>query len=394
MIRVPATFRLPRTVWVLATVSLLNDAASEMIAPLLPLFLTATLGAGPAVVGLVEGVAEATSSVLKLFAGRLADRGTSQRALVVGGYALANAARPLMGLAGNWSHVLGLRFVDRIGKGLRTAPRDALLARSVAPDLRGRAFGVHRSADHLGAMLGPLLAAGLLALAVPMRQVFLLAGVVGTLVVAVAWAGLRDAPALPRAAPPPWLRWRDLAGRVRGLLVAVALFSAATVPEALVVLWAAERGLGLVWVPIVWAAMHLVKSLATAPAGVLTDHWGAVRVLALAWPARIVALAALAFVPAEVGPVIAGFIAYGAVLAVAEPAERALIAAHVRPEQRGTAYGWYYLLAGVGALPGAAAIGWVWQVAGSRPAMLAAAAASALACITAAAFARAAPRVA
>ncbi|MGH8308809.1 MAG: MFS transporter, partial [Steroidobacteraceae bacterium] len=184
---------LPRTVWVLAAVSFLNDTASEMIAPLLPLFLTLTLGAGPAIVGLIEGAAEAATSVLKLAAGRLTDRGVDRRKLVVGGYALANVARPLLGVAGSWAQVLTLRVSDRIGKGLRSAPRDALLAASVAPQVRGRAFGVHRSADHLGAMVGPLLAAALLATGFDMREVFFAAGVLGALTIATVWLGLKSA---------------------------------------------------------------------------------------------------------------------------------------------------------------------------------------------------------
>jgi len=154
---------LPRTVVILGLVSLLNDAASEMITPLLPIFLTATLGAGPAIVGLVEGLAEATASILKLVSGRLADRGVAAKTLVVGGYTLSNAMRPLIGLATGWGAVLGLRFLDRVGKGIRSAPRDALIASAAGPEQRGRAFGFHRSMDHAGSVIGPLLAFALLA---------------------------------------------------------------------------------------------------------------------------------------------------------------------------------------------------------------------------------------
>lgn len=157
-----ARMLLPRTVVVLGLVSLLNDAASELITPLLPIFLTATLGAGPVIVGFVEGVAEATASVIKLVSGRLADRGVPARPLLIAGYGLSNAARPLLGLALGWPMVLGLRFLDRVGKGIRTAPRDALIAGAVAAEQRGRAFGFHRSMDHAGAVVGPLAAYALL----------------------------------------------------------------------------------------------------------------------------------------------------------------------------------------------------------------------------------------
>jgi len=380
---------LPRAVWVLATVSLLNDAASEMIAPLLPVFLTATLGTGPAIVGLIEGAADAISSVLKLIAGRLADRGVSRRRLVIGGYTLANTARPLIGLAASWGHVFALRFVDRIGKGLRTAPRDALLAASVAPGLRGRAFGLQRSFDHLGAMAGPLVAAALLAADVPMRQVFVLAGVFGLLTVALLWFGLtepRRPTAVVRSAPP--LLWRTLDVRVRTLLVTVTVLAAATVPEVLIVLWATEHGLAVVWVPVLWAAAHAAKSFAAWRCGTLTDRLGAFTMLLVGWPLRIAALLALALAdPSGVGVWLA-FIGYCATLAATEPAERTLIAVSVPEAQRGTAYGWLHLLVGMAALPGALVIGVIWERLGSSEALLTAAAVSALACLAAALTAR------
>ena len=164
---------LPRTVVVLGLVSLLNDAASEMITPLLPIFLTATLGAGPAIVGLVEGLAEATASVLKLVSGRLADRGVPSKSLVLTGYGLSNTVRPLIGLASAWGAVILLRFLDRVGKGIRTAPRDAMIAGAVPAAQRGRAFGFHRSMDHAGAVIGPLLAFGLLSATRISEHVFL-----------------------------------------------------------------------------------------------------------------------------------------------------------------------------------------------------------------------------
>ena len=197
---------LPRTVIVLGGVSLLNDAASEMITPLLPVFLTATLGAGPAIVGLVEGVAEATASVLKLCAGRLADRGVPPRRLVVAGYGLANLARPLLGLVASWPAVLALRFTDRVGKGLRTAPRDALIAGATDPAFRGRAFGFHRAMDNAGAVLGPLLAFALLRAQVALGSVFLASVVPGVLVMLLLAAGLRSGERGAPPAPPPPLR--------------------------------------------------------------------------------------------------------------------------------------------------------------------------------------------
>jgi hypothetical protein len=188
------SFSLPRTVVVLGLVSFLNDTASEMITPLLPLFLTSTLGAGPAVVGLVEGVAQATVSLLNLVSGQLADRGSSQKRLVVGGYGVSNGARPLIGLALGWGWVLALRFLDRVGKGLRTSPRDALIAASVGGSDRGRAFGFQRALDNGGAMLGPLLAFALLSTGVPMQHVFFWSLAPSTLVLMLLLTGLDKTP--------------------------------------------------------------------------------------------------------------------------------------------------------------------------------------------------------
>ena len=169
---------LPRTVVALGVVSLLTDLSSEMIYPLLPVFLTGVLGASAVALGAVEGVAEATAALLKLVSGVLSDRGRRRKPWVVAGYGLAGVARPLIGLAGSWPAVLALRFTDRTGKGLRTSPRDALIADATAPDRRGTAFGFHRAMDHAGAVLGPLVAAGLLSLAgLDLRTVFLLAAI-------------------------------------------------------------------------------------------------------------------------------------------------------------------------------------------------------------------------
>jgi MFS family permease len=371
---------LPRTVWVLAAVALLNDAASEMIAPLLPLFLTLTLGAGPAVVGLVEGAAEAAASLLKLASGRIADRGVDRRKLVIAGYALANVARPLIGVAATWTQVLALRVVDRIGKGIRTAPRDALLAASVGPQARGRAFGVHRSADHLGAMVGPLLATVFLAAGFSMRQVFLVAGALGAVTIVTLVIGLAkaDVPVqVPvRTAP---LIWRGLDSRLRAFLIAAGVVAAATVPEALLVLWAMQHGVALAWIPILWAAAHALKALLAWPCGELVDRIGPLPVLVFGWPLRVAALLALASVAPSGALVWVLFVAYAATLAVTEAAERSLVAAAAPEAARGTAFGWFHLFAGVGALPGAWLIGTLWESQGFRTALLAAAVIGAIA---------------
>jgi MFS family permease len=364
---------------ILGIVSLLNDSASEMITPLLPIFLTATLGAGPAIVGFIEGLAEATASVLKLVSGRLADRGVPAKGLVVGGYALSNLGRPLIGLATGWVAVLLLRFLDRVGKGLRTAPRDALIAGAVRADDRGRAFGFHRSMDHAGAVVGPLLAFGLLAAQADLEHVFLASALPGALVLLLLVFGLpATAPAAARSAPTRF-RWSELHGRLRGMIVASGLLALASVPEVFVVLWATQAGLSVTWVPLVWAAASLAKMLVAMPAGILSDRLGRVPVLLAGWSARLAVLLLLAFASPGTAGVWVLFVAYSATLAITEPAERSLIGDHAGAHERGTAYGLYHLMGGLLLLPGAVAFGAIWQGFGSAPAFALAAVVTALA---------------
>jgi MFS family permease len=384
---------LPRTVVILGLVSLLNDAASEMITPLLPIFLTATLGAGPAIVGFIEGLAEATASVLKLVAGRLADRGVSAKGLVVGGYTLSNAGRPLLGLAAGWIAVLLLRFLDRVGKGLRTAPRDAFIAGAVGAADRGRAFGFHRSMDHAGAVIGPLLAFGLLAAQADLQQVFLASALPGALVILLLVLGLPSQPSA-RAAVAPSFRWSALHRRLRAMILASGVLALASVPEVFVVLWATQAGMSVTWVPLVWAAASLAKMLIAMPAGVLSDRLGRLPVLLGGWSARVAVLLLLAFAePGALGVWIL-FIAYSATLAITEPAERSLIGDHANERERGTAFGLYHLTGGLLVLPGAVIFGGLWQAFGSGMAFATAAAVTGLAAIVMLWFARSARTVA
>ena len=362
---------LPRTVIVLGLVSMINDSASEMITPLLPIFLTATLGAGPAIVGLVEGVAEATASLLKLVSGRLMDRGWSAKGLVLGGYGVSNLARPLIGLALGWGWVLLLRFLDRLGKGLRTAPRDALIAGAVDEHQRGWAFGVHRTLDHAGAVIGPLLAFALLSLGVALGDVFLWSVIPGVLVVLLLVFGLPpQAPVTLPGAPAAPLRWSLLDARLRGIILAAGALAMVAVPEAFLVLWAHDRGLDVVWVPLLWAAASGVKMLIVAPFAALSDRHGRVTMLAWGWSLRFIVLLALALngMDASIGVTLGLFLAYAAALASTEGAERALVGDRAPAEVRGTAFGLYHMVSGLAALPGAVLFGGIWEVAGASAA--------------------------
>ena len=373
---------LPRTVIILGLVSFLNDTASEMITPLLPLFLTTTLGAGAAIVGLVEGVAEATASILKLISGYLADRGWNTKKMVVSGYTVSNASRPLIGLAGGWSLVLVLRFLDRVGKGIRTAPRDALIAASTDEQIRGRAFGFHRTLDHSGAMFGPLLAFGLLQWVMTMEHVFMASIVPGAALILLLVFGLKVPPRVKPEQPPARLHWKGLDARVKGLVLASGGLALATTPEAFLVLWANQGGISVAWVPLLWAAASGVKALVSGPAGALSDRYGRLPIVTIGWTARVLLLIAFAWLPDKGMTVWGLFLGYAAALAFTEGAERALLGDFAPAEQQGTVFGLYHLLSGLMVLPGAVLFGVVWQWLGMSTAFAMAAVLTTIAAIT------------
>ena len=284
---------LPRTVYVLGMAALLNDAASEMVAPLWPVFVTGALGASPLVVGLIEGLAETAAGVLRVLGGVLLDRGVAAGGLVRTGYALSNVGRPLLAVMTAWPMVMLVRVVDRLGKGLRSAPRDALIATSVTHDERGMAFGVQRSMDHAGAVIGPLLAAGVLGLGMSVPAVFALSAIPGCLLLLMLWRALPAKTRTPHEPPAP-LRFSTLDARLWGLLVAVTLLAFASVPEAFMMIYAREHGLAIAALPLLWAAMSVAKMLVAIPAGLGADRYGRMPMLALAWSSRVAVLAMLA----------------------------------------------------------------------------------------------------
>lgn len=363
--------KLPRSIILLGLVSLLNDVASDMIAPLLPIFLTATLGAGPAIVGLIEGVAETTSSLVKFWSGRLGDRGVGCKRLAVAGYTLSNCVRPLLAFAPGWSVVLLLRFSDRIGKGVRTAPRDALLSEAVDNSQRGRAFGVHRAFDHTGAMLGPLLASVLLALGMPLRDVFLVSVIPGVLAVFTLIFGVRETAQL-RLTAAPALHWRTLHPRLRGLIVAAGALALASVPDAFLVLYLQQSGVSLFWIPLLWALAHGLRALVVLPVSRWSDRGGRLPVLLTGWLLRAALLATMPWFEAR-GEVVALYLLYCTATALTEGAERALIGDVADPDSKGTAFGLYHMTVGLLALPGALWFGVVWQTVNMHSAFLLAA---------------------
>ncbi|GAB4373629.1 MAG: MFS transporter [Deltaproteobacteria bacterium] len=353
--------RLPRNVVALGLVSLFTDMSSEMIYPLLPVFLTAALGAGPAALGIIEGVAETTASLLKLFSGAWSDRLGKRKPLVLAGYGLSAVMRPLMGLAASWTHVLGIRFSDRIGKGVRSSPRDALVAASVPPEDRGRAFGFQRALDHLGAVLGPVIAFALLAKAgLPTRSVFFLAAIPGAVAVAILWGMVRDS----ARGSADGTRAGPLAGGItpefRRYLLIVALFTLGNASDAFLILRAVDAGVPAAWVPLLWAAFHVVKSSLSTPLGILSDRWGRRKMVASGWILYAAVYAAWGIAEGP-GWMVGLFLVYGLHAAATEGAERALVADFVPPDRRGTAFGWFHLAVGAAALPASLLFGVLWS---------------------------------
>lgn len=360
--------RLGRNVVALGVVSLLTDAGTEMVTPLLPLFLTTVLGAGPAFLGLVEGAAESAASLLRLLAGWWSDRLGRRKGLTVAGYTLSSATRPVLALAAAPWHVLAVRLVDRVGKGIRGAPRDALLAASAAAGRRGLVFGFHRSMDNAGAVLGPLLATALLAgFSADLRTVFWLATIPAVASVLVLALAVREVPSGPSGtAPPPVVGppgplTSD--ARFPRLLVIIVLFTLGNSSDAFLLLKAQQTGVPVALLPILWAALHVVKALASLPGGALSDRWGRGRVLGLGWLVYAAVYAGFAF--ASSAAAMWGLtLTYGLYFGLTEGVERALIADFSPPAWRATAYGWYHLAIGIAALPSSLLMGALWQAFG------------------------------
>ena len=351
---------------VLAAVSFLTDASSEIIYPLLPIFLTTVLGAGASAVGAIEGAAETTSALLKLASGWWSDRVSRRKPLVVAGYALASFARPLVALAQSATEVLFIRLTDRVGKGVRGAPRDALIAESVDPAIRGRAFGFHRAADHAGAVVGPLIAFALMQWEqVPLRTVFLLAAIPGVLSVIVLVAGVRETPRTVHVAPAadakaPRLRGVPLGRPFWTFFASVLLFTLGNSTDAFLILRANQLGVSVALVPVLWAALHVVKSAASMPGGVLSDRFGRKPVILAGW--AVYGAVYFAFGRAtEAWHAWALFLAYGVFFGLTEGTERAMVADLVGRDRRGTAFGWYNLAIGIGALPASLLFGILWD---------------------------------
>ena len=370
-----------RNVFILGLVSLWTDASSEMVYPLVPLFLTGVLGAPVAMVGVIEGLAEATASVLKGVSGWLSDRIGRRRPLVLAGYGLAAVAKPLLALASGWPLVLGARVLDRFGKGVRNSPRDALIADSSRESKRGRAFGFHRATDQIGAVIGPLLALPLLAaFHQNLRWLFVAAFVPAALGVAILTA-VRETGRRPSsiAAQPPRFRLRGAEPAFLRFLAVMLLFTLGNSSDMFLILRAHQLGIGTGAVVLLFAVYNAVYAAASYPAGSLSDRIGRRRVIiaGLALFAAVYAGFGLAPGPRWVWPL---FAVYGLYQGLTDGTSRALVVDLVSPEHRATALGIYAMATGLAALPASVIAGLLWQNVSPAAPFLYGAAMAALAC--------------
>jgi len=372
---------LPRNVLAIGLVSLLNDASSEIIYPLLPVFLASTLGASAKAIGIIEGLAESVSSLLKLFAGYLSDRLGKRKALVVAGYSLASLVRPLLAFAQSWHHVLAIRMADRVGKGFRTAPRDAMIADTVQVEQRGIAFGFHRAMDHCGAVIGPLVGYLLVILFVAnlkspttseFTRIFLVASIPALMAVLVAIFFMRESPVSRPKAEIPKLTLRGFDSNFKRFLVILALFTLSNSSDSFLILRAVDSGVSVAMVPLLWAAHHATKVLSSLFGGDLSDRLGRKRLIVSGWVLYAAVYAGFAFATHEASLWVL-FLIYGIYFGLVEGAEKALVADLVRPEQRGTAYGLYNLAFGVTVFPASLLMGMIWDWKGPATAFLASA---------------------
>ena len=363
-------YKLPATVIAIGLVSFFNDLASEMVTPFIPILIATVLGAGPVILGLVEGVADAAASMLKLWAGHYSDAKHGRRKkLMMAGYGLSNLARPLLGLVSNWGGLLLLRSLDRAGKGLRDAPRDALLADSARAERHGLAYGFHRAMDNAGALGGTLLAVAALSwMHWPVREVILWSAVPGAMVLLVLLFGVREPPPNPepespeaeQERPPIQLSWSLLSPTMRRYLLVLVLFTFARASETFILLRGNELGMSLVHVLLLWALLNVCKSAASLPGGHMADVFGKQRMTIISWSGYALSFVLIGMV-GHSGALWFATALYGLLIGIGEGSERALISLYADERERGTAFGWYHLAVGISAIPAGVLFGTIWH---------------------------------
>lgn len=360
--------RLPRNVWAVSLTSFFMDISSEMVINILPLFLANVLGASTGLIGLIEGIAESTASLLKLFSGWLSDKQGGRKWIAVAGYGLSAVTKPFFYFAGSWGAVAGVRWADRVGKGIRTAPRDALVADSVPKEQRGFAFGFQRAADTAGAMLGILIALGVVWWAQSnsvelgastFRTIVLISLVPAVLAVLALAIGARDVPVKGQRAMPKFAL-RSLGRPFLVFMLIVGIFDLGNSSDAFLVLRAQERGLSVTGILAMLVMFNLVYTLISAPAGSLSDRIGRKRLIVGGWV--VYAVIYLGFALAQTGwQIWALYVVYGLYYGMAYGTAKAMIADIVPDLLRGTAYGTYNAILGILDLPASLIAGLLWQ---------------------------------
>ena len=360
--------RMPRGIWLLGFVSLLMDISSEMVHSLLPMFMVTSLGASVLLVGLIEGLAEATALVVKVFSGALSDYLGKRKGLALLGYAMGALSKPLFAMAPGVGLVITARLVDRLGKGIRGAPRDALVADLAPKELRGAAFGLRQSLDTVGAFLGPLLAVGLMLLwANDFRAVFWVAAIPGALAVGLLWLGLREPPATPGAQrdnPIRRERLRQLGPAYWWVVLLGAAFTMARFSEAFLVLRAQQSGVAMALVPLVMVAMNLVYAASAYPIGKLSDRMSHPVLLGIGLVVLLIADVLLASSPGTT-TLLLGVALWGVHMGMTQGLLATMVAASAPDDLRGTAYGMFGLVSGLAMLLASVLAGWLWDSAGS-----------------------------
>ena len=362
--------KLGRNVIALGAVSFFTDVASEMMYPLLPVFLASVLGASASFIGVIEGTAESVAALLKLASGWWSDRVRSRKELVLVGYVIASAVRPFTAATHTAAQVLGIRVTDRIGKGIRSTPRDALIAESVDPSIRGRAFGFHAASDNAGAVVGPLIAFGVLyEWHTALRTVFWLTAIPGAIAVAVLWIFVRDTPHEPGTGSRPQLFGTGLPGRFWWYLTVVFTFTLGNSTDAFLLLRARQLGVPIALAPVLWALLNFVKSATGTHGGGLSDRIGRKPLIVGGW--LLYAAVYFAFGVAHAAwEAWVLFAVYGVFYGMTEGTEKALVVDIVPSQRKGTALGWYNLAIGIGALPASLIFGAIWDRVGATSAFM------------------------
>jgi MFS family permease len=352
---------LPRAVWLIGLISLVNDTASEMLYPLMPLYLASVLMAGPKALGIIEGIAEAASSIFKLVSGVIVDRTKKAKPWIVLGYTLAGIGRPLIAIANSWLWVLAIRFTDRMGKGLRSSPRDALLAESVNENQRGLTFGLHRSMDNAGAVIGPLLAALFLSMGMPLKNIFLWALVPAVITISLALCIKEpQREAVPQASKFSW-SLEDMPVQFKRYLVVAGIFALGNSSDMFLLLRAREAGVPQAQIPLLWAVISLITAVFGTPLSALSDTFGRKRFILIAWIAFALFYIAMGLPDISTYQIYALFGIYGLFKAATEGVEKALVADMAPKGLAGTAFGWFNLTTGLMLFPASFIFGWIYE---------------------------------